>query len=236
MYEIQYGSKKITFELVFAERKTLEISVLPDQSVFVKAPRGKPLEEVLSRVQKRARWILKQKLYFSSFQSAAPQKEYVSGETFHYLGRQYRLKVIQLNPNGEAACNEDVKLQGKYFNIYTVSKHDRRKVKNLLDGWYRKHADQKLNQRLDICTRIMQKYGIERPLMEIRIMKNRWGSFTPSGKILLNPKLIEWPTYCIDYVILHELCHLKHPNHSKDFYRLLSAVLPEWREIKSRLV
>ncbi|NIR47558.1 M48 family metallopeptidase [candidate division KSB1 bacterium] len=236
MPEIQYGNKTITFELSFAERKTLEIAVLPDQTVFVKAPNGKPLDKVLQRVQNRARWILKQQAYFASFPNSEPSKEYVSGETFRYLGKQYLLKVIALNSdlNGELSGKECVKMIGGTIRVYTKAK-DFPHVKDLMDRWYRAHAERKFAKRIDICSQMMQKYGIKRPPVEIRVMKNRWGSFTSSGKVLLNPRLIEWPTYCIDYVILHELCHLKYPHHSKAFYQLLNTVLPEWREIKSRL-
>lgn len=237
MPEIQYGSKTIHFELTFAERKTLEIAVLPDQSVFVKAPNGKPLDEVLQRVQKRARWILKQQAYFASFPQTTAEKEYVSGETFRYLGKQYLLKVIPLNSDSENRLpgKECVKMVGRYIRVYTWEKDNPSRVKRLLDAWYRDHAEKKFQERIEVCTQVVEKYGIKRLAVEIRAMKNRWGSFTPSGKVLLNPRLIECPTYCIDYVILHEFCHLKYPNHSKEFYRLLQTVLPEWQEIKKRL-
>jgi predicted metal-dependent hydrolase len=237
VYQIQYGNKIIKFDISFAERKTLEIAVLPDQSVFVKAPAGKRLEEVLRRVQKRARWIVKQQSYFASVTHSFPPKEYVSGETFRYLGKQYRLKVMPLNSHfdEETPTRECVKMIGRYIRVYTNRKDDSSHVKNLLDRWYRAHAERKFEERIDLCSQVMQKYGIKRPQVKIRVMKNRWGSFTPSGKVLLNLRLIEWPTYCIDYVILHELCHLKFPNHGKEFYRLLKTVLPEWEEIKKRL-
>ena len=239
MPEIRYGNQTLQFEVRFTERKTLEISVLPDQSVQVKAPRGKSLVEVTQRVKRRAGWIVKQQAYFAQYSQAAPAKAYVSGETFRYLGRQYRLKVIDLSetaasPEG-AQTQETVKLSGRYFQVYTRQKDNPDHTRQLLEKWYRAHATAKFTERLEQCARVMQKYGIERPPLEIRAMKNRWGSCTPSGKILLNPRLIETPTYCIDYVILHELCHLKHPHHGKAFYELLSLVLPEWERVKGRL-
>jgi predicted metal-dependent hydrolase len=239
MHEITYGNRIISFDLIFSERKTLEISVLPDCRVVVKAPVGKEVEQVKQRVQKRARWIVKQQDYFRQFGQAQPPKEYVSGESFRYLGKQYRLKVIAMasgkSRSGGHAGKESVKLTGGYFRVCTNHKGERLHVKRLLDKWYREHAKKKFRERVAVCFEAMRKYGIAFPAMEIRSMKNRWGSCTPSGRILLNPKLIAFPTYCIDYVILHELCHLLHPYHSKEFYRLLQAVLPEWEIIKSRL-
>ncbi len=237
MPEIQYGSRSITFELIRAERKTMEIAVLPDQSVLVKVPQDKRLEEILTRIRKRALWIVKQQAYFASFQNSIHEKEYVSGETFRYLGRQYLLKVIPLDENLEITlpCRECVRLRGRYLYVYTKEKNNVSRVRKLVERWYREHAEKKFNQRIEICLRLVEKYGIERPPIEIRSMKNRWGSFTASGKVLLNPRLIEWPAYCIDYVILHELCHLKYAAHNKQFYQLLHTVLPDWQEIKRRL-
>ena len=79
------------------------------------------------------------------------------------------------------------------------------------------------------------KYGIQLPEWGILKMKKRWGSCSPKGKILLNPELIKAPTVCIDYVIMHELCHLKHSLHDKRFFNLLATVLPDWQKRKSAL-
>lgn len=239
MHEIRYGAKAIQFDLIFSVRRTLEISVLPDRHVIVKAPDTKTVDEVKQRVQRRARWILKQQAYFTQYEYSETPKEYVSGESFRYMGKQYRLKVISIEPHNNNSksplSKEGVKLSGGYLRVYTNHKGERARVKSLVDQWYRRHAKRKFEERLTVCSEVMRKYGVVTPVMEIRKMKNRWGSCTPSRRILLNPKLIEFPTYCIDYVILHELCHLLYPYHSKEFYRLLHAILPEWVLIKRKL-
>jgi predicted metal-dependent hydrolase len=81
----------------------------------------------------------------------------------------------------------------------------------------------------------MRRYGVGEPEMRVRTMKRRWGSCTPSRRILLNRWLVLAPTYCVDYVVIHELCHVVHPHHGRDFYRLLDRVLPDWRRRKERL-
>lgn len=237
--EIQFGNRTIRFDLVYSSRKTLEISVLPDRRVIVKAPAGKSEAQVLQRVRQRARWIVRQQAYFLQFDDPQPAKKYISGESFRYLGRQYRLKVISPTPDDDAAapppCNECVRLVGGYLRVYSRHKDDGDRVRRLVTRWYREHARRKFAERLHHCAKIVARFGIHPSHVTLRAMKNRWGSCTASGTILLNPRLIEFPTYCIDYVILHELIHLKHRHHGKEFYQLLDTVLPEWPVIKRRL-
>jgi hypothetical protein len=228
---IEYGDATIRYRTTFSDRSTLAIRVEPDQSVEVRAPQGANDSAVREKVRKRARWILDQQSYFASFVREQVPREYVSGETHRYLGRQYRLKVIQI----ERGDPERVKLIGPYFRIYTRRKGDPEHVKAQLDAWYRSHAKAKFAERLDALGRVMRKYGVDKPPLQVRRMSKRWGSCTPQGRIILNLDLIRAPRLCIDYVIVHELCHLRHPNHGAAFYRLLGRVMPDWEEVKARL-
>jgi hypothetical protein len=230
-HHIQYGDTTIEYSTQRSDRKTLAVRVEPDQTVEVRAPNDASDDAVREKVRKRARWILKQQRYFDSFVRELPPREYVSGETHRYMGRQYRLKVVQVNEEAQ----ERVKLKGPYLRIYSQQKGNRKHVKAQLDEWYREHAEVKFAERLEEASEVMRKYGVEKPPMQVRRMEKRWGSCTPKGRILLNLDLIRAPRLCIDYVIVHELCHLKHPNHGEEFYSLLSRVMPDWKEIKTRL-
>ena len=232
MQSIDYGTKTITFNLSYSKRKTLEIVVYPDQTVWVTAPEQSSLEKVFEKVRKRGRWIVKQVKYFSRFDNENKKFEYISGETHRYLGKQYRLKVIQVGKD-EA---ESVKLKRGYFVIRTNKKENTDHVKEQLQQWYRSKAEEKFSNRLSACIALVKKYEIGRPNdLKVYHMDKRWGSYTSSGNILLNPDLIKHPVYCIDYVIIHELCHTKHPNHNKKFYGLLNKVLPDWQRRKNKL-
>ncbi|MFH5885318.1 M48 family metallopeptidase [Halalkalibaculum sp. DA3122] len=230
-HTISYGTSEIAFNLTYSDRETLEIAVYPDQAVWVTAPDDASLNDIEEKVRKRARWIVKQKRYFGRFEQTKDEFEYISGETHRYLGRQYRLKVIQIE-NGE---KETVKLKGQFLRIRTRSKEDNLHTKELLDRWYRDHATKKFNERFDLCLQNLQKYDIPTPELQLYKMDKRWGSYTASGKVLLNPDLVKHPTYCIDYVIVHELCHTKYPHHDKRFYQLLNTVLPDWQKRKHKL-
>jgi predicted metal-dependent hydrolase len=229
--KVDYGTRTITFNLSYSNRKTLEIAVYPDQTVWVTAPMESDMDKIFNKVRKRGRWIVKQLRYFNRFDPLDKHEEYISGETHRYLGKQYRLKVMQTKGDQP----ESVKLKGGYFQIWSDNKGDKEHVKQQLDAWYRKKAEKKFDDRLDACLETVKKYDIERPLLQVYSMEKRWGSYTSKGKMLLNPELIKHPVYCIDYVIIHELCHTKHPNHDKEFYSLLNQVLPDWQRRKHKL-
>lgn len=227
-YCVEYGSSIICYQVSYAPRKTLAISVHPDLRVTVKAPEGSPLSDVEDKVRKRAAWILKQQRQFETYLPHLPPRQYVSGETHRYLGRQYRLKVIE----NEA---ESVKLSRGYITIDVRDKSDTGRVRHLLDGWYRDRARQVFQERLDACFPRVERFGMDYPELEVRVMKSRWGSTGPGGVIRLNVKLVQVPKAYIDYVIFHELCHLAEPNHSPRYYELLDRVLPDWQERREKL-
>jgi len=227
-YSIQYGKEIIEFALEFSDRKKLRIDVYPDRHVVVYAPTGKTIEEIKERVKKKGSWIIKQKLYFERYQPSLPNKSYISGETHLYLGRQYRLKVL------ESDC-EEVKLFGKYIFVSTKSKQNTMKVKALFDEWYKKHARKIFYQYLVDCYNRSDRFRFKLPNYQIRKMNKRWGSYTKGGYILLNLELIKTPLYCIEYVIMHELCHMKVRSHNIQFYKLLTTLMPDWKKRKEKL-
>lgn len=227
-HKITFGSHVIPFELLYSKRKTLEISVYPDMSVIVKAPSTRSFEEIKEKMLKRGSWILEQRYFFSLYLPKQPPKKYVSGETHIYLGRQYRLKVI-------ASYDEKVILKRGYIFVHTKEKTNKKQVQKLLDAWYRERALLKFDERLNICLDKLQKYGIEVPQIQIRKMSSRWGSCSENGRVTLNIQLVKAPSQCIDYVITHEMCHLKYFNHSKAFYNLLVKVMPDWEKRKKKL-
>ncbi len=229
IYTISYGSQEIDFLLELTPRKTLQIIVEPDFSVIVKAPVNKNIKEILDHVKNKAYWIIKQKRYFLNFKPDLKERQYISGESLRYLGKQYRLKFID-------SIENIVKLESSYLKIFTSNKADTELSKKLLNGWLYNNAKLKFQQRLEFCYYKIRKYDIhEMPIIQIRKLAKRWGSCTPNRKIVLNLDLIKAPSHCIDYVIMHELCHFKYLNHSKDFFNLLALVMPDWEARKEKL-
>ncbi|MFP4526015.1 MAG: M48 family metallopeptidase [Bacteroidales bacterium] len=227
-HHIKYGNTTIDFDLEYSNRKSLGITVHPDTTVLVKAPENTDYSKIKSKVQKRGRWILKQRNHFESFLPNTPERKYVSGETHLYLGKQYRLKLFEDD-------SEQVKMIRGYIQVYTKDKTNKERIKGLLTQWYRNHFEKKINEHLEENIEHFQQYNLKKPEIQVRKMKNRWGSCTPKGKLIINPEIIKAPSRCIDYVIIHELCHLIHPTHSKDFYALQTKMMPDWKKWKFRL-
>jgi predicted metal-dependent hydrolase len=223
LHRVQYGSQSILFALKYSERKTLAIEVHPDQTVLVIAPQNATLPSIEERVGQRAAWITKQQRQFSHYAPPLPASECISGKGYRYLGRQYRLKLSA----GEV---EQVRLWQGRLEVVTAAPQDQQWVAGLIEQWYLDRATKIFQSRYQYCTQIVSPYGIEHHRgFELRAMPKRWGSCTPRGKIFLNPLLVSAPKGCIDYVIIHELCHVRVHNHSPRFYRLLENILPDWQ-------
>lgn len=225
---ITYGDSAIEFEIIRSDRKTLDISVHPNQQVTVKVPTDALTEEIDQRVKNHARWILKQQQYFSQFEPRTPPRQYISGETHLYLGRQYRLKI----QHSSQAC---VKLKGRYLCVETPQRDCPEITRNLLDKWYLERARCKFNERLDDCFNVFQRFGFDRPTLQIRRLSKRWGSLINGNTIVLNLDLIRASSYHIDYVIIHELCHLKYSSHNAAFFEFLNSLMPDWKSRKLKL-
>lgn len=225
---IQYGRKKINYDLSYSSRKTLAIDVHPDLSVAVTAPKDAADSAVDEKMQKRASWIIKQQRFFENYLPTIPPRRYVSGESHRYLGRQYRLRVHK-------GDEDAVKMARGQINVYLTDLSKKGIIKTLVVSWFRQRAEVVFRELFDVMATRAERHGISVDNFEIRRMKNRWGSCTNEGRILLNPDLIIAPKMCIEYVIVHELCHLQEYNHSPRFYRLLTKLMPDWEKRRERL-
>lgn len=227
-HEINFAGKRIEFRLRRSARRTLAITVRPDLSVVVTAPHGAALDNIKVKVRKRAVWIRRQRDFFADFLPHVPPRQYVSGETHRYLGRQYRLKIV-------AAAVDAVKLKGRYLTVQMKGKPIAARVKSLLDGWFLSRARERLSRCVAEGAARLGRRLPELPRLRLRRMAKRWGSWTRRGGIWLNPDLVKAPASCIEYVVVHELCHAVHGNHGRAFYDLLRRVMPDWETRKARL-
>lgn len=228
MEQVNYGNTVLEYELHYADRKSLAIEVHPDKSIHVISPVDTDLEKVNAKVIKRGRWITRQQEYFDTFLPRNPMKEFVSGESHYYVGRRYTLRIRKSKQN-------TVKMKPGVLSVMTTRPKDSEWIKSLLTEWYYDHAKKKFKEEVEYCSNHLAFNGKEVPQFEIRRMKNRWGSCTSAGKIILNPEIIKAPKSCLRYVIYHELCHTIIHSHSNRFYRLLDEVMPDWKKAKERL-
>lgn len=222
---IQFGSRLIDFRLEYSNRKSLGITVTPEMDVLVKAPSQTSIEKVKEKIKKRAPWIIKQQSFFLTFQPKTPARKFKGGETHLYLGRQYRLKIV----NGKT---ETVKLKGKFIEV-TTPNHS--KTKQLVNNWYYENARTKFEEIAKPLIEKFRRHKVSPSSIVLRDMPTRWGSCTPKGKIILNPELIKAPKGCIEYVIIHELCHLIHHDHTQRFSDLQTKEMKDWEKWKTKL-
>ncbi len=228
MRSIHYGTQEIFFELQRSGRKTLAIEVHPDSSVHIIAPKESSIQDIEQKVEKRAHWIIKQQHYFEQFLPRTPERNYISGETHYYLGKSYLLKV-------NLGVVNQVKLKAGKLEVVCKGEIRQETVKKLLAQWYYQHAEKKFNALALEAYSKFKEYDFKMPNMEIRRMAKRWGSCNTIDKITINPEIIKTASKCIEYVLVHEMCHLVEPNHTKKFYNTLTAVMPNWQKWKDKL-
>lgn len=230
LLKFRYGEHLIPFERVTRRSVSnrILIKVYPDCRVIVSTPDDANNEEVLSAVKKRGRWIFEQLRDFRKQLEFTTPRQYISGESHYYLGKQYLLKVIEAPEQAQG-----VKLLRGKLEV-SVRTKSTEKVKELLTDWYKARAKETFAKRLNVMME-QALWVDEQPPLRILTMQTQWGSCSPNGRITLNPHLVKAPRECIDYVILHELCHIAEHNHSERFYRLMNQVMPKWEKTKEKL-
>ena len=221
---IVMGGLELPLDLGFSTRRTLGISVTPDLRLVVQAPAGTEPAAVEAKVKRKADWVIRQVRYFEQFQPIPIPREYVSGESHLYLGRQYRLKVRR----GPA----EVKLLAGCFWVTLRPPFSGRLVERLLYSWYRARAEAVFARRLRRVLSEMPELRNGELTYSVRRMRTRWGSCSPDGRLTLNIELIKAPLSCVDYVLVHELAHLLVFGHGPRFWELVAAHRPDhatWR-------
>lgn len=228
-YQLTYGEHVIPYTLIYSKRhKTLAVQVHPDARVVVRAPHGIPLADVELLLRRRAAWIIKHQQRFQSAPARPKTRRYVSGDTFLYLGREYALNVV-------SAEREHATMRGDQLIVNVRDPNDTARIEQLIARWYRQRAKAIFEERLAACLPLVAFLGVEHSRLTIREMKTRWGSCSAKRRVTLNTQLVRASIDLIDYVIVHELCHLKELNHSRAFYALMDRAMPDWRERRKRL-
>jgi len=221
-----YGSLSYPYTLIWQDRKTLGLTVFPDQTIQLNAPFHATECRIEEFLQKKWFWMEKQLRYFGNYKHKRYKREYISGESYYYLGKQYQL-IVQ-----KAKTDRVLMKRGKLV-VQTILPKSKLIVRRLLLNWFLKQSRRVFRERLEIMQKSFN-YKIL-PLLEIRDMKVRWGSYTKSGRVILNPKLIYVSRDCIDYVIIHELCHVRYKMHDKKFFDFLDVMCPNWKNSKMKL-
>lgn len=230
VHSLDFGGEIVSFTIErTARRKTVAISVGYD-GVRVLAPSDLDDERVISIVRKKGSWVLRKQAGYQELGATPVTREFISGETFHYLGRQYRLKLV----TDPSAVVTRVNARGSTLIAPVLPEAEalvrRSAVRSALRHWYREHAKIHFNARARSMAALL---GIARPTVHVVDQSKRWGSCDQRGRIRLNWRLVMAPMTLVDYVIAHETCHVLEHNHSCSFWRSLETIMPDY-EVRVR--
>lgn len=222
--EYRDGNGFIAEVIRTSRRKTADIRV-EDGEVSIVVPENTSAEKIDALLVTKRGWIRDK---IARHQDIAPvrDKQYVSGEAFAYLGRNYRLKV-------ERGSFTPVRLvQGRLQVILPYGTDYPHMVRNALIRWYRRQAEQKITEKVK---RYAPLVGVEPTGVAIKTFKSRWGSCTTKGQLEFNWQIMLAPNRMVDYVVIHELCHLIRHDHSPEFWREVERVMLDYQECRDWL-
>ena len=184
-------------------------------------------ERIRDLITKRTPWI-ESKLKEQSEKYTLKPNKYINGEVFSYLGKDYRLKVI----TGDRVS---IKMKNGYLVaiiLDTVAEQEQEQIKPLLEDWYQSHAEVLLKEKIKRFTKVI---GVTPKSVSVKNYKSSWGSCSNRGEISFNWRIILAPHRIIDYVVIHELCHLLEHNHSSRYWKLVEQHVPDWRDCRDWL-
>ncbi len=225
---VEWNGVTIAYIWCHSRRKTLGITVRSDKSVSVRVPMRTPEKVIRAFVANRAEWVLKT---WKKLNSHLPRQsqDYGRGALFMFQGEELRLEFTKGVPRS-------LHRYDGLLMLTTPEPPPEETVRRMIDNWYRNQALSIANERSIECHRLMAGEGIPLPPITIRTMKTRWGSYSyKTRRITLNLNLVKVPPACLDYVIFHELCHIKVRHHGSDFWKMVGSYVPDYLAIRRQL-
>ncbi len=228
---IEINKQKIYFTIQRKKIKNINLRVNIDKKVYISVPFDMSIDTIKEFIVKKHKWINKQIEYYETFSEIKENINFENGETVFILGKQYLMNIVADDKNS-------IELKGKYIKIHVKEKYisNKKYLNKIYDEWLRNYAMSVYKEISAEFEKKLKRHKVKNPQIIIRKMNKRWGScLANENKIILNLKLIKTPICCVEYVILHELCHFKYQNHSKQFYNHVNVFMPDWEERKKIL-
>jgi len=227
MLSYQYGTEIIEFDVDFRKRKTLSIQVEAPRIIHVIAPIGSSEEEILASVKAKSKWIIQKLFEIREVDNQRRIKDYVNGESFIYMGRNYSLQIVV----DETVLLSEASLKnGKFF--VTVPNKESELIRHTLENWYKDKAKEKIKEKIAYYK---DYFSIQPKRIVIKDQQKRWGSCTKDHQLLFNWRSIMAPSPVLDYIVVHEMCHMVYRNHSPEFWQLVKKILPDYEQHRAWL-
>jgi predicted metal-dependent hydrolase len=218
----------IDYKVIYSRRRTLGISVLPDSSVIVRVPYRTPKKTIIRMVEEKSAWIIRHRDHFKNNRQNKPVRAYTNGSSHLFRGNTYILNISE-------SRRKYVKFNGDSIDMGLEEPGDEASVMKLLRKAYKIEAAAHIPVLFSSILEKHSNHGFKPSELVIRSMKRRWGSCSNRGKITLSSELMRLSDKYIEYVIVHELCHLRHHNHGPRFYELLAELYPEWKSVRKEM-
>lgn len=221
---VQFGRTSIPYAIERGRRhKTVAIAVDPERGVRVRAPRHTPITKLDDIVRRKAKWIIDRRRQHEDLPPQPTSREFVNGETFLYAGKQYRLRLVpRVKSENDRVCLVAGRL--------CVSA--RRQTREVLIDWYRDRAQERLGARVQVWA---ERLSVIPTGVLVREQRTRWGSADAKGYLRFNWRIVQASTRLLDYVVVHELVHLLHADHTREFWATLGRVMPDYEARREKL-
>lgn len=218
----------IEYRVVYSRRRTLGISVLPDSTVIVRVPVRTSDKTIDRIVREKAKWIIRHRDNYRNSIGKKPTILYTNGEIHLFRGNESVLKI-------QKSQKPFVTFSDHTIEMGLDNPENTKVVKALLYWGYKNEASKLFPGMLAAVLARYESQNFKPSALVIRTMKRRWGSCSNKGVITLSTELIKLPDLFIEYVITHELCHLKHHNHGPKYYELLGELFPDWKSTRKKM-
>ena len=228
---VEINGEKLYFYIHRKKIKNMNLRVHKDKKVTISIPMRLSLEKAKSFVKSKASWIKKQQKFYDTHIEQKENEKIENRGKVYLLGEQYEVKIFTSKRNS-------IEIIDKFVEIYIKEKYmdEKKYISKTYNIWLKQYATEILTAEVSKYQQQMKLYGIPMPEIEIKQMKSTWGLCMPKrNKVKFNLNLIKTPIPCIEYVVVHELSHFKHPNHSKNFYNFVSIFMPDWKDRRKRL-
>ncbi len=225
---VTLASGEVELDIVRSSRRTVALYVKPGGTLLVRAPWYVPVYVLMQFVRQKTAWIEKQRKRLKDVKPLGEQTVIDDGSVIPFLGRQLTVKVCE-------GARNTARLVENELHITMAGDRSLLRITAVVETWYRNRAKALLTTRTAELASIHSSLMPAPGAVSVRRMKRRWGTCHSSGAIWLNSELVKKDPELIDYVIIHELCHLVHHNHSKEYYALLGTIIPNFRELRKRL-
>ena len=228
---VTYGKREISYRIRrSSQRTTVAVTVAPGEGVVLVAPPETTVPRLDHVVRQKASWIVDRLRHVGEVEAEAVEKEFISGETFSYLGRNYRLQVeARVHPT-------PTKLDRGWLRVQVpkgiVGEDRLTHVRKALEAWYLERAQQRITERVEHWA---NKTGLVPKSIIVKNQSKRWGSCDAYGNLRFNWRIVQAPMSLLDYVVVHELAHLQHKDHTKAYWALVGKMMPRYESARDSL-